>query len=51
MLKRALFTLIVCFLAVFQTSCDALEEALSDFSGCTLVDAPNYDESKCSKSY
>ena len=46
MFKRALFTLIICFLAVFQTSCDALEEALANFSGCTLEDAPNYDTSK-----
>ena len=46
MMKRILFTLIISFLAVFQTSCDALEEALADFSGRTLEDAPNYDSSK-----
>ena len=45
-MKRALFTLIISFLAVFQTGCEALEEALADFSGCTLEDAPNYDSSK-----
>ena len=44
-MKRILFTSLICLLAVFQTSCDALEEALADFSGCTLEDAPNYDSS------
>ena len=45
-MKRLLLTLFICSFAIFNTGCEALEEALADFSGCTLVDAPNYDESK-----
>ena len=44
MLKRALFTLIICFLAVFQTSCDEIAELAASASGCMLEDAPNYDD-------
>ena len=45
-MKRILLTIIISFIAIFYTGCDVLEEALADFSGCTLEDAPNYDGSK-----
>ena len=43
MLKRTLFTLIISFIAIFQTGCEALEEAYASQSGCLLKDAPNYN--------
>ena len=45
-MKKILLTLSFSILAIFYTGCEALEEALADFSGCTLEDAPNYDSSK-----
>ena len=42
-MKRILFTLIISFIAVFQTGCD---EIVENFSGCMLEDAPNYDSTK-----
>ena len=45
MMKRALFTLIISFIAVFQTSCDELADIIASQSGCMLPDAPNYNES------
>jgi hypothetical protein len=43
-MKRILFTLIIIFLAVFQTSCDEIAEIAAGASGCMLEDAPNYNE-------
>jgi len=40
MMKRALFTLIICFLAVFQTSCDELANLIP--KGCNIEGYPNY---------
>ena len=42
MMKRALFTLIISFIAVFQTSCDELADIIASQSGCMLEDAPNF---------
>jgi len=41
MLKRALLTLIISFLAVFQTGCDALENLIP--KGCNIEGYPNYN--------
>ena len=41
MMKRALFTLIICFLAVFQTSCDELANLIP--KGCNIEGYPNYN--------
>ena len=42
MLKRALFTLIICFLAVFQTGCDEIADLIP--KGCNIEGYPNYNK-------
>ena len=42
-MKKLLITLFICSFAIFNTGCEALEEALKSQSGCMLEDAPNYN--------
>ncbi len=44
-MKRILFTLIISFIAVFQTGCDEIASIVESSSGCMLPDAPNYNAS------
>jgi len=44
-MKRILFTLLISFIAVFQTGCEELASIVESSSGCMLPDAPNYNAS------
>ena len=42
-MKRFFLSLIICTFALFHTSCEELNQALSAVSGCMLPDAPNFN--------